>query len=74
MLLMNCFYCIFILYIAGVGVNPGEQTVYHMCKTWLQKVHGGWDTVGDFEIKYTNKVNLFSLFYFMSKMSKIQCT
>ena len=59
-------------YIAGVGVNPGEQTVYHMCKTWLQKVHGGWDMGGgDFEIKYTNKFNLFSLFYFMSK---IQCT
>ena len=38
-------------YIAGVGVNPGEQTVYHMCKTWLQKVHGGWDTGDDFEIK-----------------------
>ena len=21
----------FILYIAGVGVKPGEQTMYHMC-------------------------------------------
>ena len=45
-LLTNCFYCIFILYIAGVGVNPGEQIMYHMCKTWLQKVHGGWDMGG----------------------------
>ena len=45
-LLTNCFYCIFILYIAGVGVNPGKQTVYHMCKTWLQKVHSGWDMGG----------------------------
>ena len=32
-----------LLYIAGVGVNPGKQTMYYMCKTWLQKVHGGWD-------------------------------
>ena len=40
-LLMNCF-------LKEVGVNPGKQTVYHMCKTWLQKVHGGWDTGGDF--------------------------
>ena len=51
---MNCFYFYFlhsirfILYIAGVGINPGKQTVYHMCKTWLQKVHCG----GDFEIKH----------------------
>ena len=29
------FYSIFILYIAGVGINPGKQT-------WLRKVHGGW--------------------------------
>ena len=33
------------------GLNPGKQTVYHMCKTWLQKVHSGWDTGGDIEIK-----------------------
>ena len=64
-----------LLYIAGVGLNPGKQTVYHMCKTWLQKVHGGWDTGGrgDFEIKIY-RINLFSLFYFMSKTSKLQCT
>ena len=33
-----------LLYIAGVGVNPGEQTVYYMCKTWLQRymVGGIW--------------------------------
>ena len=30
----------------GVGVNPGKQTVYHMCKTWLQKVQGGWEMEG----------------------------
>ena len=33
-------------YIAGGGVNPGEQTMYHTCKTWLQKVHSGWDMGG----------------------------
>ena len=26
---------LFLLYIAGVGINPGKQT-------WLRKVHGGW--------------------------------
>ena len=56
---MNCFYCIFILYIAGLGVNPGEQTMY---------IYRG----GDLEIKIY-KINSFSLFYFMSKMLKIQC-
>ena len=30
----------------GVDINPGRQTVYHMCKTWLQKVHGGWEIGG----------------------------
>ena len=38
-LLMNCF-------LKGVSINPGKQTVYHMCKTWLKKVHGGWDMGG----------------------------
>ena len=37
------FYCV----LRGVGINPGKQTMSHMCKTWLQKVHGGWDTGGD---------------------------
>ena len=46
--------------------------MYHMCKTWLQKVHGGWGMGGDFEIKIYI-INSFSLFYFMSKMSKIHC-
>ena len=27
-------------------VNPGIKTVYHMCKTWLKKVHGGWVSGG----------------------------
>ena len=41
--LTNCFYCIFILYIAGVGVNSGKQT-------WLRKVHSGWVSGGgDFD-------------------------
>ena len=63
---MTCF-------LKGVGINPGKQTMYHMCKTWLKKVHGGWDMGGgDFEIKIY-KINSFSLFYFMSKTLKIQC-
>ena len=43
-----CFMCVLVYngILDGVGVNPGRQTVYHMCKTWLQKVHGGWDTGG----------------------------
>ena len=43
-----CFMCVLVYnsILDGVGINPGRQTVYHMCKTWLQKVHGGWDTRG----------------------------
>ena len=41
---VNCF----IVFQNGMGVNPGKQTVYHMCKTWLKKVHGGWVYGGDF--------------------------
>ena len=28
--------------------------MYHMCKTWLQKVHGRWEIGGggDFKIKH----------------------
>ena len=40
MLLINCF-CK-----KRVGINPGKKTVYHMCKTWLKKVHSGWNTGG----------------------------
>ena len=36
---MSCF-------LKGVGINPGRQTVYHMHKSWLKKVHSGWDTGG----------------------------
>ena len=28
------------------GCKSRQETVYHMCKTWLKKVHGGWDTGG----------------------------
>ena len=39
--------------------------MYHMCKTWLQKVHSGWDTGGgDLEIKnIQNKFIFFVLFH-----------
>ena len=43
---LTVFIFVVILYIAEVGVNPGRQTMYHMCKTWLQKVHGRWDMRG----------------------------
>ena len=39
-----------LLYIDGVGI-----------KTWLKKVHSGWDTGGDFEIKIY-KINNFLCF------------
>ena len=41
--------CLTMLYLRGVGINPGKQTVYHMCKTWLQRytVGGIWGG-GDF--------------------------
>ena len=28
------------------GCKSRQETVYHMCKTWLKKVHGGWDMGG----------------------------
>ena len=42
---VNCF----IVFLNGVGVNPGRQTMYHMCKTWLKKEQGGWVWGGDFD-------------------------
>ena len=24
-------------FLNGVDVNPGKQTMYHMCKTWLKR-------------------------------------
>ena len=41
----------YIMYIAGVVVNPGKNTVYHMCKTWLKEVHSGWEMGGGGECK-----------------------
>ena len=70
MLNVNCFYCYFVH--SWGGCKSSQFTMYHMCKTWLQKVHGGWGMGGDFEIKIYI-INSFSLFYFMSKMSKIHC-
>ena len=49
--------------------------MYHMCKTWLQKVHNGWETGGGviFKIKNIIKYIGFDLFYFMSERSEIHC-
>ena len=41
---VNCE--LFYYFLNGAGINPGRQTVYHMCKTWLRKVHGGWVSEG----------------------------
>ena len=70
-MILNVFiYCIF-LYIAGVGVNPGNL----LCKTCVRpgckRYTVGGIRGGDLEIKNI-QINSFSLFYFMSKMSKIQ--
>ena len=35
----------FFYFVHGWGGHKSRQfTVYHMCKTWLKKVHGGWET------------------------------
>ena len=48
---MNCF-CFYFVH-SWDGGKSRQFTVYHMCKTWLQKVHGGWETGGgDFKIKH----------------------
>ena len=60
MWLTNCFY---LLHSWG-GCKSRQFTVYHMCKTWLQKVHSGWDMGGDLEIKnIQNKFIFFVLFH-----------
>ena len=46
LLTLNCFYFSLYMYIGGVGSKSRQFTVYHMCKTWLQKVHGGWEIGG----------------------------
>ena len=27
----------------GVGINLGIKTLYHISKSWLKEVHGGWE-------------------------------
>ena len=53
--------------------------MYHICKTWLKEVHGGWVWGVNFKkIKNKNtdciQNRLCSLFYFMSKVSKVHNT
>ena len=45
---LMCFMCVLVYngILDRVGINPGKQTMYHMCKTWLQKVHSGWNMGG----------------------------
>ena len=49
--------------------------MYHMCKTWLQKVHGGWETGAGVILNKKHKLKYigFDLFYFMSETSEIHC-
>ena len=37
----------YVLFYRG-GHKSRHKTVYHMCKTWLKEVHGGWVWGGDF--------------------------
>ena len=64
---------LWILYIAGVGVNPGKQTVYHMCKTWLKKVHGGRVRGVTFKSKNKSLIQ-FSCVLFHVERVKVHCT
>ena len=48
----------YILFYRG-GHKSRHKTMYHMCKTWLKDLHGGWVQGGDFKNKYTYKVNSF---------------
>ena len=41
------------------GCKSRHKTVYHMCKTWLKEVHGGWVWGVTFKNKYTYNVNSF---------------
>ena len=46
------YFSIYFVHVHIWGGGKSRQfTVYHMCKTWLQNVHSGWDMGGDFEIK-----------------------
>ena len=46
--LFNCCFYFVHVHMWG-GCKSRQFTVYHMCKTWLQKVHGRWETGGDFK-------------------------
>ena len=32
-------------------INPGKNTVYQTCKTWLKEVHSGWEIGGGGDCK-----------------------
>ena len=76
MFTVNCFIYVFILYlyIAGVGLNPGNlpctTCVRPGCKRYTV---GGIRWGGDLKIKDKLKYIGFGLFYFMSETSEIHC-
>ena len=69
---LTVFIFVFILYIAGVGVNPGNLPCTTCVRPGCKRYTVCGIQGGDFEIKIY-KINSFSLFYFMSKMLKIHC-
>ena len=60
-----CFVCVLVYNgIFRWGGHKSRQADRVSHKTWLQKVHGGWDTGGDLEIKnIQNKFIFFVLFH-----------
>ena len=55
--LFNCFFYFVHVHMWG-GRKSRQFTVYHMCKTWLQKVHGGWEMGGGVILnKKINKIH-----------------
>ena len=49
----------YVLFFKWGGHKSRHKTMYHMCKTWLKEVHGGWVWGVTFKNKYTYKVNSF---------------
>ena len=57
------YLCTTVFLVGGGHKSRQADCVSH--KTWLQKVHGGWDMGGDLEIKnIQNKFIFFVLFHF----------
>ena len=61
-LFLSVYLCTTVFLAGGGHKSRQADRVSH--KTWLQKVHGGWDTGGDLEIKiYKINFIFFVLFH-----------